>query len=357
VHRRYNNLPPIDEETMTPNWKNFLASQGARFEADEASNFGDAQAELKATAADTVLAPLTQFSLIRAAGEDAASFLHNLFSNDVQHLGRDRAERCGFCSPKGRLLADFLIWRENHDYLLQISADIQPAILKKLGMYVLRSKVKISDAGSEFVLLGVAGSGAATALMALGMDIPAAPLDVVRFDGGSVIRLDGQRYQVAVYAESFAQVWARLASAARPVGTPVWRWLEIEAGIPHITLPTQEEFVPQMANLELLGGVSFTKGCYPGQEVVARTKYLGKVKRRTYRAHIDDGCPLPGTDLYSPDLPDQSCGKVIEAAPSPEGGCELLASMLMASAEVGEVHVGSADGPRLAFRSLPYPLD
>ncbi|CAG1006075.1 partial Aminomethyltransferase, partial [Methylophilaceae bacterium] len=127
------------------NWQDFLASLGARLEAGEACDFGDAQAELKAAAADTVLAPLTQFGVIRATGEDAASFLHNLFSNDVQHLGRERAERCGFCSPKGRLLADFLIWREDQDYLLQLSSDIQPGMLKKLGMYVLRSKVKLSD--------------------------------------------------------------------------------------------------------------------------------------------------------------------------------------------------------------------
>ena len=115
--------------------------------------------------------------------------------------------------------------------------------------------------------------------------------------------------------------------------------------------------MPQMANLELIGGVSFTKGCYPGQEIVARTKYLGKVKRRTYRASVQSDCPQPGTDLFSPDLADQSCGKVIEAAPSPAGGCELLASMLMSSAEAGDVRVGSADGPRLSFLALPYPLD
>ena len=149
------------------NWQDFLASVGARLEAGEACDFGDAQAELKAAAADTVLAPLTQFGVIRATGEDAASFLHNLFSNDVQHLGRERAERCGFCSPKGRLLADFLIWREGQDYLLQLSSDIQPGMLKKLGMYVLRSKVKLSDANSDIVLLGVAGTGAVAALRAL----------------------------------------------------------------------------------------------------------------------------------------------------------------------------------------------
>ena len=230
-------------------------------------------------------------------------------------------------------------------------------MLKKLGMYVLRSKVKLSDANSDIVLLGIAGTGAAAALKALGAGIPSSQYDVLRFDAGTAIRLDEHRIQLAVHANAAVPVWNKLASLARPVGTPAWRWLEIAAGVPHITSATQEEFVPQMANLELIGGVSFTKGCYPGQEIVARTKYLGKVKRRTYRASVQSDCPQPGTDLFSPDLADQSCGKVIEAAPSPSGGCELLASMLMSSAEAGDVRVGSADGPRLSFLALPYPLD
>jgi hypothetical protein len=342
---------------MTPNWQNHLASRGARFEAEQVRDFGDAQVELRAASSGTVMAPLSQFGLIKATGEDAATFLHNLLSNDVQHLGRGRAERCGFCSPKGRLLADFLIWREDHDYYLQLAADIQPALVKKLGMYVLRSKVKLSDANNDIVLLGIAGSEAAVAIKALGADVPPAPLDVSHFAEGSAIRLEEHRFQLAIGADAAVRVWEQLAGLAKPVGTPAWRWLEIVAGIPHITSLTQEEFVPQMANLELIGGVSFTKGCYPGQEVVARTKYLGKVKRRTYHAHIDSGCPLPGTDLFSPDLPAQSCGKVIEAAPSPVGGCEFLASMLITSAEAGDVRVGSADGPRLSFLSLPYALE
>lgn len=342
---------------MNSNWQNFLATRGARIEAGQVHDFGDAQSELAAAGSGTVLAPLTQFGLIRATGEDAAAFLHNLLSNDIQHLGRNHAERCGFCSPKGRLLADFLIWRENNDYLLQLSADIQPAILKKLGMYVLRSKVKLTDASTDTVLFGIAGDGAEAALKASGLEIPAAPFDVSHFADGSAIRLDGHRYQLALRPEAAARMWDQLAPLAKPVGATSWRWLEVAAGIPHITSFTQEEFVPQMANLELIGGVSFTKGCYPGQEVVARTKYLGKVKRRTYRAHVQGNCPRPGTDLFSPDLPDQSCGKVIEAAPSPAGGCEMLASMLMSSAETGDVRLGCADGPRLEFRSLPYALE
>lgn len=342
---------------MNSNWQNFLATRGARFEAGQVLDFGDAKSELAAAESGTVLAPLTQFGLIRATGEDAATFLHNLLSNDIQHLGRNHAERCGFCSPKGRLLADFLIWRENNDYLLQLSADIQPAILKKLGMYVLRSKVKLSDAGTDTVLFGIAGDGAEAALKVSGLEIPAAPFDMAHFADGSAIRLDAHRFQLALRPDAAARMWDQLATLAKPAGATIWRWLEVAAGIPHITSFTQEEFVPQMANLELIGGVSFTKGCYPGQEVVARTKYLGKVKRRAYRAHVLGDCPQPGTDLFSPDLPDQSCGKVIEAAPSPAGGCEMLASMLMSSAETGDVRLGSADGPRLEFRSLPYALE
>lgn len=343
---------------MNPDWLSFLTAQGARIEASEIHDFGNAGDELQASRSGTVISPLTQYGLIRASGEDAAPFLHNLLSNDIQHLGPQHAVRASFCSPKGRILADFLVWREGTDYLLQLSADIHPAILKKLGMYVLRSKVKLSDAGDDLVLIGVSGSGVSSALRALGSDDPAHAMDLVRFDAGAAIRLDDRRCQLAVRGGMATQVWSTLLAAQLlPVGSPAWRWLEIGAGIPHITQATQEEFVPQMANLDLIGGVSFSKGCYPGQEVVARTKYLGKVKRRTYRARIDGSCPTPGTDLYSPDLPEQSCGKVIQAAPGPAGGCELLASMLMSSAEGGEVRVGSGTGPRLEFLPLPYSLE
>lgn len=342
---------------MNTSWQNFLTSRGARLEAGQVYDFGEPQAELRAAATGSVLSPLSQFGLIRAAGDDAASFLHNLLSNDILHLARSRAERCGFCSPKGRLLADFLVWREERDYLLQLSADLQPALLKKLGMYVLRSKVKLTNAGDEIILLGLAGEATDAALQGAGLEVPAAPMDVTHSAAGSVIRLDDRRCQLALKADAAAGIWAKLAEQATPVGVAAWRWLEIAAGIPHITSETQDEFVPQMANFELIGGVSFTKGCYPGQEVVARTKYLGKVKRRTYRAHVTAACPPPGTDLYGIDLPDQSCGKVIEAAPSPEGGCEMLASMLMSSAESGDVRLGSVEGPRLELRALPYALE
>lgn len=343
---------------MNQAWQNFLESRGARMESGEPAHFADPQGELAAAQGGTVLAPLAHFGLIRCGGEDAANFLHNLFTNDVNHLLDGMAELNGFCSAKGRMLADFLMWRDGHDYFLRLSADIQPAIQKKLGMYVLRSKVKLDDAGSEFVLLGVAGREADSAVRSVADKVPMEPLRVERFGQGCIIRLDAQRFELAVRSEAAETIWAKLSAAARPVGTGVWRWLDIAAGMPHITAPTQEEFVPQMVNFEQIGGVSFTKGCYPGQEVVARTKYLGKIKRRMYRIHVPgDACPAAGTDLFSADLSDQSCGKVLNAAAAPEGGCEALASLIMASAEAGEVRLGAADGPKIECRSLPYALE
>ena len=138
---------------------------------------------------------------------------------------------------------------------------------------------------------------------------------------------------------------------------PVWDWLEIRAGIPVITAATQEAFVPQMVNLELLGGVSFQKGCYPGQEIVARSQYLGKLKRRMYLAHTDrDVAPGAGTQLYSRDLDGQPSGMVVSAAPAPGGGFDLLAVIQTTSADVHPIHLGTPDGPVLALEPLPYPV-
>ncbi len=343
---------------MNPVWKTYLESRGARFDADDPADFGDLPAELAAAQNGTVVAALGYVGVMRCHGEDAAAFLHNLLTNDIQGLPRDRALICGFCTAKGRMLADFLVWRDDADYLLQLSADIQTAVQKKLSMYVLRSKVKITDASDELVMIGLAGPQAEVLLGTLGLPAPQEPFGVSTIDGGQLIRLDEQRYLLALKAGAGEPLWERLSSHAPAVGSAAWRWLDIVAGKPHITAATQEEFVPQMVNLELIGGVSFTKGCYPGQEVVARTKYLGKVKRRTLRAHVAASeLPTPGTDLYIPSMAEQSSGKVVNAAAAPEGGYELLAELITANVAGGEIRLGSADGPVLELRPLPYSLE
>lgn len=339
---------------MRQDWSDFLSRQGAR---NGCEDFGDPGAELAAARDGTVIVPLADFGVIRAAGEDAAGFLHNLLTNDVKSLPPDGLRFAGLCTAKGRLIASFHLWRDrNDDLLLMLSGDILAGILKKLSMYVLRSKVKLSDASDERVLVGLAGPDAEAALLGLGASVPF-PLQVVPFEGGQALRLDERRLVLALEPQVAAAVWEKLSAKARPAGTAAWRWLEIAGGQPRIVAATQEAFVPQMANFEIpaVGGVSFTKGCYPGQEVVARAQYLGKVKRRMYRAHLVAGA-TPGTRLFAPETGDPHCGDVAAVAPSPDGGFDLLVVVQANCAEGGQVRVGAPDGARLEFSSLPYAV-
>lgn len=320
-------------------------------------NFGDPAEELKAAKSGTVVCPLAELGVIRLSGEDAQPFLHNLLTNDVSHIHNDTLRFAGFCTAKGRLLASLHIWRQDDELRLMLSADILAAILKKLSMFVLRSKAKLADASADLALIGLAGPDAAGLLPALGAPVPVA-MQAADFPQGKVLRLDDKRFVLAVAVESAAGVWAKLAGQAMPVGSAAWRWLEIAAGQPRVTAATQEHYVPQMLNMELpaVGGVIFTKGCYPGQEIVARTQYLGKIKRRMYRARLEESLPA-GTDVFTPEAGDQHCGSLVLVAPSPESGFECLVVVQSSGAEAGEIHAGSPGGPRLQLLPLPYAID
>lgn len=340
---------------MNPTWNTFLAERGAVFDGTAVSFAPSAEV---ATATPTVIVPLTHLGLLRSRGEDSAPFLHNLFSNDVKKLAPDAAQWNSFNTPKGRMLASFLLWGTPTDHWLAVSADIQAAILKKLSMYVLRSKVKLAEVSDEFVLIGLAGPLAADLAARGGLPLPGGDMHHAAFGEGFIIRLDAGALVLALpAADAPAQFDALQALGAQAAGTAAWQLAMIRAGIPLITLATQEEFVAQMLNYELIGGVSFNKGCYPGQEIVARTQYLGKLKKRMYRVSIDtDVMPLVGTDLYTPEFGEQSAGKLVNVAPASDGGFEALAVMQMSCAEAGEAHLGSPNGPRLGFLELPYVL-
>ncbi|MBN8441799.1 MAG: folate-binding protein YgfZ [Thauera sp.] len=339
-------------------WTDHLAALGATLDAGTLS-FADAQTEARLAAEATIAVPLLHLGVIRSVGADSAPFLHNLVSNEVQKLAMDGAAWNSFNSPKGRMIASFLIWPEAEGHALALSADILPAFLKKLSMYVLRSKVKLADASAETVLIGVSGSDAAAALQAAGLPVPAARMaQTVQADGTRCIRTAETLFIVAVPAAAAPRVFDALnAGGAVKAGTAAWQLAMIRAGLPLITAATQEEFVAQMLNYELIGGVSFQKGCYPGQEIVARTQYLGKLKKRMYRLAIPAGtAPTAGMDLYAPDFGEQSAGKLVNVAVAPDGSWEALGVLQTSSAEAGAVRLGAIDGPALALLDLPYAL-
>ncbi|MEC5396411.1 CAF17-like 4Fe-4S cluster assembly/insertion protein YgfZ [Uliginosibacterium sp. H1] len=345
---------------MQSPWLVHLDETGARFleGGSGAVQFGDPREEVRAAERGTVVVPLTHLGLLRAEGEDASPFLHNLMSNDIKKLDLHRAQWNSFNSPKGRMLASFLVWRDANGFRLLLSADLLSAIHKKLGMYVLRSKVRVTDGTPELALIGLSGAAAATALDSAGIPLP--PPEGMSVSHGSitVVRIDASRLVLAAPLSQCAELWRKLVAAgAQPAGTDAWRWLDIRAGVPVITAATQDEFVAQMINFELIGGVNFQKGCYPGQEIVARTQYLGKLKKRMYFAHIDtDTAPAAGADLYAPEFGEQSSGKLVSVAPAPQGGYDVLAVTQIASRESGNVHLGSLSGPVLQFGELPYTV-
>ncbi|HJU23248.1 MAG TPA: folate-binding protein [Casimicrobiaceae bacterium] len=303
----------------------------------------------------------TEWGILRATGQDAVAFLHAQLSSDVERLGPGEGQYWSYNSPKGRMLANGVLWRapEERDagITLLVAADLATVIQKRLSMFVLRSKVTIEDASADSSLIGIAGEGAQDALRVAFGVAPARGRAVAFKAHASAFTLPDGRIVVAAPIAEGSVLEAALAPHATIVGRAEWRRFGIALGVPLITSPTSDLFVPQTANLDLLGGVSFTKGCYPGQEIVARMQYLGRLKERLFAFHADAFEAAPGTRIYSKTFSvDQSCGAVVNAAPDTAGGVALLAVVQLDAVKAGDLTLGARDGPHLTRRSLPYDV-
>jgi hypothetical protein len=304
------------------------------------------------------LLDLSHYGLIRVSGEDMRTYLQGQVTNDVNRVTATTAQPNSYCSPKGRMLGSFWLFERDGDLFAQLPGEQLANTLKRLSMFVLRSKVTLSDASDALARAGIAGDCAPDLLAGLVGTVPEETWGTVTQGEITVLRLPGDRprFELIGPEQPMLELWSGLADSAAPTGPEFWHLMDIRAGLPNVYQATSEAFVPQMANLQLIGGVSFTKGCYTGQEVVARMQYLGKLKRRMYRARIPaEANPAPGTELFSPHSESgQGAGRVVDAAPSPDGGFEALVVLQIDVAEAGEVTVGSAEGPRLELLSLPY---
>jgi len=341
---------------MNSIWQQHLTSSGATIEANRVVNFGNPAKELESLQSGTALMDLSDFGLINFSGEDTQTFLQGQLTNDIRQVNAGKSQYSSYCTPKGRMLANFLIWQNENGYTMQLPIELQESIQKRLSMFVMRSKVKVSNISDSFIRFGVAGSKAKEILQKHYGEVPEATQDVKRIGDDTIINLPGSRFEIVTTPESAANLWSVLSKECTPVGNAAWEWFEIQAGIPRITAATQEQFVPQMVNYEIIGGVNFQKGCYPGQEIVARTQYLGKLKRRMYLAHLDSGTPVAGDDLFSPEMEGQATGMVVNVQPSPKGGYDLLAVIQITSAEAETILWKSLDGPALQLMQLPYKL-
>jgi len=306
---------------------------------------------------------LTESALIGASGADAATFLHSQLTNDIKNLGANQACLAGYCTPKGRLLATMLVWNHQDTIMLQVPRELQEALQKRLQMFVMRAKVKLDNLGANTTVLGLFGAETMTLMSPWFAQLPAVPYETVSNESGTLMRLadaDGvARYQWIAEKELAEQAWSNLVAQVPELPQPMWALSEIHAGIPHIGLTTQEKFVPQMINYELIGAVNFKKGCYPGQEIVARTHYLGKQKRRTVLAHLDSSNVQSGMEVFaSQDLDlTQPCGMVVNGAANPAGGTDCLIEIKTAFYHQGSVQLNT--GEICQWLPMPYsvPLD
>ena len=305
---------------------------------------------------------LSYLGIIRVTGEDAESFLQGQFTNDVRDVSESHWQMNSLCNPKGRMLYSFRLFRMGEAYYLQLPLENAQTLIKRLQMFVLMSKVTLADASSELIQIGLAGDCAETIINGQFMKPPQSIGSVACEKGVAVLRLSGDRprFECIGQVDDLIPLWEKFMRLnATPASPEFWSLLDIRAGIPTITGATAETFVPQMTNMQLIDGLSFTKGCYTGQEIVARMKYLGKLKRRMYLAHLQtDIPPLPGEELFSSGSESgQGAGKVVNAAASPAGGYEMLTVVEIESYERNDLHMKNSNGPRLQFKQLPYSFD
>jgi folate-binding protein YgfZ len=289
------------------------------------------------------IAPLPHLGVIRVEGADAASFLQGQLTQDFALLGQDQARLAAFCNAKGRMQASFVGFkRADGAILLVMSRDILAPTLKRLSMFVLRAKAKLSDATADYALLGLAGD-------AMPASPPWSKADTGEASLVSLYPADGQP----------RGLWVAPAGTAVPEGRQLshalWLWGEVRSAVATITAPIVEAFVPQMLNYESVGGVNFKKGCYPGQEVVARSQFRGTLKRRAWPVYSQAELAA-GQEVFHESDAEQPCGLVAQAAAAPSGGWDAIVSMQVSAAQGGRLTAGSAQGPALELGELPYLL-
>jgi len=306
------------------------------------------------------IAPLPHLGIIRAAGPDAANFLHNQLTNDVLLMKEGQCRLAAFCNAKGRMQASFVVYKRSaEDILLICRKDLVAQTVKRLSMFVMRAKAKLSDATDEFQLLGLAGEAAVQALSAA-TAASAAALTVEPWQRHAAGAAD-----VLTLYPALGQpraLWLAPKDVAAPAGVALsaelWQVGEVMSGIAWVELATFEAFVPQMLNYESVDGVNFKKGCYPGQEVVARSQFRGTLKRRAFI--VQSAVPMTaGQEVFSSLDATQPCGLVAQAAhegAGDGGGHVAVVELQLSATENSRLHLGAADGPVLNLLPLPYAL-
>ena len=344
---------------MNNDWKNFLLKNGANQDESGRFTFNPPYSDHESATDNDCICDLSYFSTIVIAGGDANEFLQGQFTNDVDKVDEHNSQLSGFCNNKGRMIANYRLFQHQSNYFINIREDLVELSIKHLQNYVLRAEVGIQDISEQLIHIGISGKNA-EALLASYIDNLDPTVDSVSFNDNYIaIRIAGStpRYEIFCSFEHAVKLWEELATNTKVVNSKYWDYLNIINGLPLIDSVTSEEFVPQMANMELVNGISFEKGCYTGQEIVARTHFLGKQKRRTYHIGITTKTePKVGEQLATEtSTENQYIGTLVTLYPVAENKYEALAVIQIKSAEEEKLRMKSSDA-EINLMELPYSL-
>ena len=346
---------------MKPEWQLFLKNAGAEIEDGKVISFGNIQREQRMALSGLIMTDLSHFGLISVYGDDASTFLQGQLTNDIRDVSETHSQLSAYCTSKGRMLSNFRIFKRNDTFYLRLPRTLLETTLNRIRMFILMAKVTMEDSSDSLVHFGVSGPNAEQHLSDIFSELPENNDDIKQNNGYTIIRIPGIHPRFEIYGEliPMTELWSKLDVNTAPIGRGPWDRLGILAGIPVIYPETSEDFVPQMANMQFINGVNFQKGCYTGQEIVARMQYLGKLKRRMYLINIKtDDIVHPGTPLFSSDSSSgQGTGTIVEAQPDSEGATSALAVINISDAETGKLRLYDENGPEISLQDLPYSVE
>ena len=346
---------------MQTDWQAFLAHKGAEFKDNRLIHFGNPERELRMVLGGNIICDLSHYALLAISGADNHGFLHSQFINDIQSLDKNHSQLNGYCNPKGRLITNFRVFKREETIYLRFPVEMTETMTGRLNIYKMRNQVNIEDVSNSFVRIGFSGKTADKKLAEVLDTVPIEHNEAHYCNNLTVIRVPGVTPSYELYSDeaSIQDIWTQLDVDSAPVGTKPWRLIEILAGMPHIMPSSSEKFVPQMLNYQAIDGLSFKKGCYPGQEIVARMHYLGKLKKRMYLTRIKcDSCPQINQDLYSSKKDTSNkTGNIVNAERHPDGDYAALAVIQINDAESTDIYLGHSNGPKLEIAELPYKIE
>lgn len=348
---------------MNNDWKNYLLSKGANFTEDGGFKFNDESDSNKKAEDSDIICDISQFSTLVVAGGDAKEFMQGQFTNDAEHVDDDNSQLSAFCNNKGRMTANFRLFKNQQNYFFSVKNSLVDESIQHLQNYILRAQVAIQDISEQLIHLGISG-GNAEKLLSPFIEISNNDVDGTSSNENYIVIRAADplnsipRYEVFCSFEHAKALWETISTQAETVNSSSWDYLNIQAGLPFIDDHTSEEFVPQMVNMDLINGVSFTKGCFTGQEIIARMHYLGKLKKRCFKVHIaSEDRPAAGDKLFAENAKaGQNTGMIIQTEKNPESGYDALAVIQIADTE-SKLFLNDADGAVITVKELPYSFN